>query len=67
MNGYSDLLLASVNGNARNRSNEQTISDHADAFASILETAARRIRLGMSAEDAANELLPVVRVAARRV
>ncbi len=43
------------------------IADHADAFASILRTAAKQISHGRSAEDVANELLPIVRVAARRV
>jgi hypothetical protein len=42
------------------------LPDHADAFASILRTAAKQISHGRSAEDVANELLPVVRVAARR-
>lgn len=43
-----------------------TIPDHADALATILETAAKRIRKGSSAEEIACDLLPIVRVAARR-
>jgi hypothetical protein len=43
------------------------IPDHADAFATILRAAAKQIAQGRSAEDVANELLPIVRVAARRV
>lgn len=43
------------------------LPDHADAFASILRTAAKQISHGRSTEDVANELLPIVRVAARRV
>lgn len=49
------------------RSNGGSIPDHADALATLLETAARRIRAGASAEDAANELLLPVRIACRRV
>lgn len=43
------------------------IPDHAQAFADILRAAAKAITFGRSAEDVANELLPVVRVAARRI
>ena len=43
------------------------IPDHAAAFADVLTRYARLIRSGRSAEDCARELLPVVRVAARRV
>lgn len=43
------------------------IPDHADAFASILRRYAKLISQGRSVEDCAAELLPIVRVAARRV
>jgi hypothetical protein len=45
---------------------EYAIPDHAAAFADILRGYAKQIANGRSAEDAANELLPIVRVAARR-
>ena len=41
-------------------------SESALAFAEVLERMARRIRSGLSYEDAANELEPVVRLAMRR-
>jgi len=44
-----------------------SIPDHAAAFAEMLTRYARLIRAGRSAEDCARELLPIVRVAARRV
>jgi len=44
-----------------------SIPDHAAAFAEVLTRYARLIRSGRSAEDCARELLPIVRVAARRV
>lgn len=43
------------------------IPDHAAAFAEVLTRYARLIRAGRSAEDCANDLLPIVRMAARRV
>jgi hypothetical protein len=43
------------------------ISDHADALASILRRYAKLISEGKSAEDAARELLPIIRIAARYV
>lgn len=43
------------------------IPDHAAAFAEILRRYERLIRAGRSVEDCARELLPIVRVAARRV
>ena len=46
---------------------QRDIPDHADAFAGILERAARRLRDNASAEAIALELLPIVRVAARRI
>lgn len=46
---------------------DYAIPDHAKAFADILRAAAKAITFGRSAEDVANELLPVVRVAARRI
>jgi hypothetical protein len=42
------------------------IPDHAAALAETLRRYARAIEAGRSAEDAANELLPIIRIAARR-
>lgn len=44
-----------------------SIPDHAAAFAECLRRGAKDIANGRSAEDVANELLPVVRIAARRI
>lgn len=41
--------------------------DHAAAFAEVLRRYAGLIEGGKSAEDAARELLPIVRIAARYV
>jgi hypothetical protein len=50
-----------------NRSNEQAdLPDHADAFASILENYAQLVRAGYSVGDLALQLIPIMRVAARR-
>lgn len=43
-----------------------SITDHADAFASLLEKAAQRIRHGVNPQDEATQLLDIIRVAARR-
>lgn len=43
------------------------LPDHAEAFASILENYAQLVRHGISTEDIAIKLLPIVRMAARRV
>lgn len=45
----------------------ETIPDHAAAFAECLRRSAKQIASGRSAEDVANELLPVIRIAARRI
>lgn len=42
------------------------ITDHADAAAEVLERYAHLIRTGRSVEDCAHELLPIIRVMARR-
>jgi hypothetical protein len=42
------------------------LTDQADAFAAVLERFARRARAGHGVEDLAHELLPIVRIAARR-
>lgn len=42
------------------------LPDHAEAFASILENYAQLVRHGISTEDIAIKLLPIVRIAARR-
>lgn len=52
--------------NPQERNSLPPIPDHADAFASILRAYAKQIANGRSSEDVANELLPIVRVAARR-
>lgn len=44
-----------------------TIPDHAAAFAECLRRAAKQVASGRSAEDVANELLPIIRIAARRI
>ena len=43
------------------------VPDHADALAGVLRRYAKLISEGKSAEDAARELLPIVRIAARYV
>lgn len=43
-----------------------TITDHADASAEVLERYAHLIRMGKSPEDAARELLPIIRIMARQ-
>ena len=43
------------------------IPDHADALAGVLRRYAKLISEGKSAEDAARELLPIIRIAARYV
>jgi hypothetical protein len=43
------------------------LPDHADAAASVLEKAAKRIRAGKNVEDIADDLLPVIRIMARKV
>lgn len=62
MNGYSDRLLAAVR-----QLNGTDLPDHAEAFAGILEKAARDLRANRSSEDVANELAPIVRMAQRRI
>lgn len=47
-------------------SDNRDIPDHADAFASILEHYAQLIRAGYSVGDLASQLIPIMRVAARR-
>lgn len=44
-----------------------TIPDHAAAFAECLRRGAKQVANGRSAEDVANELLPIIRIAARRI
>lgn len=44
-----------------------SIPDHAEAFASVLRRYAKLISEGRSVEDAARELLPIIRIAARLV
>jgi hypothetical protein len=41
------------------------IPDYADALAGILEHHARMLRFGISTEDTARTLLPILRLAAR--
>jgi hypothetical protein len=43
------------------------LPDWFDAAAAVLERAAARIRARVSVEDVANELLPAVRIMARRI
>lgn len=43
------------------------VPDHADALAGVLRRYAKLISEGKSAEDAARELLPIIRIAARYV
>lgn len=47
--------------------NLSDVPDHADALAGILRRYAKLISDGKSAEDAARELLPIIRIAARYV
>lgn len=58
-----DRAAVHLNENGENHS----IPDHAEAFAGILENYAQLVRCGVSAEDIAIKLLPIVRMAARRV
>mgnify|MGYP000001606817 CR=1 FL=1 len=46
---------------------EAVLSDHAAAFAEVLERYAALIRAGRNTEDLARELIPIVRIAARGV
>lgn len=49
------------------QANSPMVTDHADAAAGYLERFAKLIRAGKSVEDAGSEMLPVIRIMARRV